>query len=85
LSVTLGVISREFVFPLGVVHGVLFIAYMMSSLSVSHKQSWSVVVWLLVFFASIVPFAFIAVEFFLRKALGEPDAIEPALDDNIST
>jgi len=88
LSVTLGIISRDYVFPLGVAHGVLFIAYMMLSLNVSHKQSWSVFVWLFVFFASIVPFAFIAVEFFLRKESAEVIAIEPSLDqtvDNIST
>lgn len=88
LSVTLGIISRDYVFPLGVVHGILFIAYLMLSLNVSHKQNWSVVVWLLVFFASIVPFAFIAVEFFLRKELGEAEVVVPPLDqaaDNIST
>lgn len=88
LSVTLGIISRDYVFPLGVVHGVLFIAYMMLSLNVSHKQKWSVVIWLLVFFASIIPFAFIAVEFFLRKKSGEAEVIEPSLDqtaNNIST
>jgi len=87
LSVTLGIISRDFVFPLGVVHGILFIAYMMLSLNVSHKQNWSVVVWLLVFFASVVPFAFIAVEFFLRKWAGETEAPEASLHqtaDNIT-
>lgn len=88
LSVTLGIISRDYVFHLGVIHGVLFIAYMMLSLNVSHKQKWPVVVWLLVFIASIVPFAFLIVEFFLRKGAGEAIAIEPSLDqtvDNIST
>lgn len=80
LSVTLGIISRDFVFSLGIIHGVLFIAYLMLSLNVSHKQSWSVVVWLLVFFASIVPFAFIAVELFLRKELAKADGSESSLE-----
>jgi integral membrane protein len=83
LSVTLGIISRDYVFPLGVAHGILFVGYMMLSLNVSHKQNWSLVVWLLVFFAAIVPFAFIAVEFFLRKAVGEIDASNRSLHDNI--
>jgi len=75
LSVTLGIISRDYVSLLGAVHGVLFIAYMMLSLNVSHKQNWPVVIWLLVFFASIVPFAFIAVELFLRKESGKTEEI----------
>lgn len=88
LSVTLGIISREYVFPLGVTHGVLFIIYMMLSLNVSHKQHWSLVVWLLVFFASIVPFAFIIAELFLRKEAGDNETTEPELQqtaDNTST
>lgn len=88
LSVTLGMISRDYVFPLGAAHGVLFIVYLMLSLNVSHKQSWSIVVWLLIFFASIVPFAFFAVELFLRKELVETDAVDPSLEqstENIRT
>ncbi len=81
LAVTLGIISREYVSLLGAAHGVLFIVYMMLSLNVSHKQKWSVVVWLLVFFASIVPFAFIVVELFLkrelRKELGNIEVVDP--------
>ncbi|WP_028469003.1 DUF3817 domain-containing protein [Neptunomonas japonica] len=79
LSVTLGIISRDYVFPLGVVHGVLFIGYMLLSLNVSHRQNWSVLVWLLVFFASIVPFAFIIAELFLRKETSENEAPELTL------
>lgn len=67
LSVSIGVTSREFVFPMGMAHGVLFILYLVLSLQVSHKKGWPVMVWLLVFLASIVPFAFIGVELFLRK------------------
>ncbi|BBB26161.1 DUF3817 domain-containing protein [Amphritea japonica] len=79
LSVTLGFISRDYVSVLGMAHGVLFMVYMMLSLNVSNKQNWSVAVWLLVFVASLVPFAFIAVEFFLRKEAGEVEAVEPSL------
>ena len=80
LSVTLGVISREYVFPLGAAHGFLFIAYMMLSLNVSHRQGWSIAVWLLVFFASIVPFAFVAVELYMRKEQGDVEANEPVFE-----
>lgn len=67
LSVTLNIISREFVFFLGMAHGVLFMLYFICSLITSHKQNWSVVIWLLVLLAAVVPFAFIAVELFLKK------------------
>jgi len=36
---------------------------------VSHKRGWSIVIWLLVLLASIIPFAFLIVEFFLQKEL----------------
>ena len=67
LSVTLGLISREFVFPLGMAHGVLFIAYMVSSLALSNSKNWSILVWLGLFVASLIPFAFLPVEFLLKK------------------
>ena len=71
LSVTLEVISREFVYFLGMGHGVLFLLYFLMSLMASHKQSWSVVVWFSVLVASVMPFAFIAVELFLQKELAK--------------
>ena len=71
LSITLGIISRDYVFYLGSVHGVLFIAYLILSLHASHKRNWSVITWLLVFLASIIPFAFIGVEFYIRQQLSE--------------
>ena len=69
LSASLGIISREYVYILGMAHGVLFLLYFVLSIIVSHKMSWSVVIWLLVFLASLVPFAFLLVEFFIRKEL----------------
>jgi integral membrane protein len=70
LSVTLGLVSRDFVFQLGMAHGVLFMLYLLLSLIVSNKQKWSLFIWLSLFIASIVPFAFIGVEIFLSKVLG---------------
>lgn len=67
LSVTFGVLGREWVFPLGMVHGVLFVIYLVLSLVVSNKKGWSVFGWLILFFASLIPFAFILVEAYLRK------------------
>lgn len=78
LSVTLGVISREYVFPLGMGHGFLFTVYLVFSLIASHKQRWNVLVWLAVFFAALVPFAFIAVDLFLRKELAKTASAEPS-------
>ncbi len=75
LSVSFQLISREFVFIMGLGHGVLFMVYMVLSLQVSHKAGWPVVVWLLVFFASLVPFAFIGVELFLRKCAVKPSEV----------
>lgn len=69
LCVSFGFISRDYVFILGMTHGALFLAYFILSLIVSHKRSWSVVVWLLVFLAAIMPFAFLLVEAFLRKEI----------------
>ncbi|MDO6682618.1 MULTISPECIES: DUF3817 domain-containing protein [unclassified Oceanobacter] len=74
LSVTLGLISRDYVSLLGMTHGVLFMLYMVCSLLVVNKQQWSVGVWVLVLLASLIPFAFIPVELFLRKQAVRPVA-----------
>lgn len=70
LSVSFGLVSRDFVFPLGMLHGVLFMLYFLVSLNVSNKQQWSILTWLALFIASIIPFAFIAVEIFISRVLG---------------
>ena len=64
-------ISRDYVFYLGAMHGTLFIAYLILSLYTSHKQSWTIITWLLIFLASIVPFAFIGVELYIRQQLSK--------------
>ncbi|MFL0797656.1 MAG: DUF3817 domain-containing protein [Cellvibrionaceae bacterium] len=79
LSVSIGLISREFVYALGMAHGVLFLAYLVLSLQISHKQGWPVIVWLLVFFAAIVPFAFILVEVFIRRELAKSEVAAEAV------
>lgn len=67
LCVTLGIISRDFVSYLGMFHGVLFMLYIALSFVVANKNGWSVLSWIALFLASIVPFAFIIIELFLRK------------------
>ncbi len=76
LSVTIGVISREYVFILGMIHGGLFILYILLSLYTSYKQNWSIITWLLIFLASIIPFAFIGVELYLRKEINKQEIKE---------
>ena len=67
LCVTLDLISRDFVFYLGMFHGLLFILYLALSLTLAEKKGWPILIWLTLFFAAVVPFAFLVVEFLLRK------------------
>lgn len=60
------------IWMVGMTHGLLWLAYFVLSLIVSHQQKWSVTFWLLVLFASIIPFAC----FFLDKKLNS----EPLTD-----
>lgn len=75
LSVTAGFISRDYVFVLGMTHGIIFMAYCALSLMVSHRQNWSVVTWLLTLAAGVVPFAFVLMEVFLEKELRKSSAV----------
>jgi integral membrane protein len=52
-------------------HGGLFIAYLTFAIHASHQQKWSVITLLLLFLASIIPFAFLYVELYIRKQLIE--------------
>lgn len=76
LSITLGFISRDFVFQIGMTHGVLFMLYLFLSLIVSNNQEWSLKVWSSLLLASIIPFAFIPTELFLSRAQGYQKAVE---------
>jgi integral membrane protein len=73
LCVTLGFISRDLVYFIGMGHGFLFLLYFALSTLASHKQSWSIIVWLLVLTAAVIPFAFILVELFIQKELRKSD------------
>ncbi len=55
----------DIVWIVGMTHGLLWLAYLMASLVVSHQQKWSITFWLLVLFASVIPFAC----FFLERKL----------------
>ena len=61
----------DLVWQVGMTHGVLWLDYVTLSLPVSHKQSWSVMFWMLVLLASTTPFAC----FFLDSKL----KVEPTL------
>ena len=67
LCVTLGFLSRDFVSYLGMFHGVLFMLYIAFSFVVSEQKGWSILMWIALCLASVIPFAFIFVELFLRK------------------
>lgn len=69
LSISFGLLSREFVFAIGAAHGVLFMLYLVLSFAAAHKQNWSLLVWLPIFIASLIPFAFIGVDIYLRRSL----------------
>jgi integral membrane protein len=55
----------------GMVHGLLFIAYIIYLIMAKMEMKWSIKVTLLLFLASIFPFGFLIAEFsFLRKQAG---------------
>ncbi len=68
LSVTIGVLSRDYVFNIGMTHGVLIMLYIVFSLIVANKENWSLKIWLPIFIASFIPLMFIFVELFLKKS-----------------
>lgn len=51
----------------GPLHGILFMAYFIMSLSVSHTEEWSVGFWLLVLLASLIPGACFILDRKLKK------------------
>lgn len=76
LSVTLGLISRDYVSQIGMGHGVLFMLYLFLSVLVSDKQRWPLKIWISIFLASIIPFAFVLVEYYLRKVFEDNELAE---------
>lgn len=59
--------QREYLFYIGMGHGLLFMLYFAMSLITSHQQKWSVLFWLMVLMVAVVPFGFIPMELKLRK------------------
>ena len=51
----------------GMIHGLLFIAFMVSSLNISHRLNWPIYFWLLVFISSIVPAGTFLMDLKLKK------------------
>lgn len=52
-------LGYDFLWQAGMTHGVLWLAYVMLSLPLSHMQKWSVMFWMLVLVCSVIPFAFL--------------------------
>jgi integral membrane protein len=63
--------GHDFVWPVGMTHGVLWMAYVLASMLVSHLLRWSVLAWLLALVSSVVPFGFVLLD---RRLKREADA-----------
>ena len=57
------------VWPVGMTHGLLWLAYVVMSLVVSHRQKWSVLFWLLVLLVSVLPFGFLWLDTRLKREM----------------
>ena len=66
--------GHDFVWPVGMAHGVLWLAYVVMSLAVSHVQRWSVWAWGLALVCSVLPFGFLLVDARLRRDLAQATA-----------
>ena len=52
----------DFVWPVGMAHGLLWLAYVVASLVTSHVLRWSVPAWLLALLCSVLPFGFVVLD-----------------------
>lgn len=59
----------DFVWPVGMAHGLLWMAYVALSLVVSHARRWSVLMWLLALLCSVIPFGFVLLDRRLQRDL----------------
>ena len=59
--------GHDFVWPVGMTHGMLWLGYVVASLLVSHLQRWSVWAWLLALVSSVVPFGFLLLDRRLKR------------------
>ncbi|PIE36658.1 MAG: hypothetical protein CSA54_03785 [Gammaproteobacteria bacterium] len=62
----------------GMLHGLLWMAYVVMSLSVSHVEKWSVGFWLLVLLASVIPGACLLLDKKLKSAIKTTPAQSPS-------
>ncbi|GAA3935295.1 DUF3817 domain-containing protein [Litoribacillus peritrichatus] len=60
----------------GMTHGVLWLIYLVMSLSASHNAKWSVGYWLFTLVLSVVPFGFIVLELQLKKSITAQEGSE---------
>ena len=66
--------QREYLFFIGMGHGILFMLYFALSLMSSHQQKWSVLFWLMVLMVAVIPFGFIPLEFKLKNLPEKSDS-----------
>jgi integral membrane protein len=59
--------GHDFVWPVGMAHGVLWLAYVLASLVVSHLQRWSVLAWAGALVCSVLPFGFLLLDRRLKR------------------
>lgn len=59
----------DFVWLVGMAHGLLWLAYVAFSLVVSHLQRWSLWLWLLALLCSVLPFGFLLLDWRLKRDL----------------
>ncbi|MBW8311827.1 MAG: DUF3817 domain-containing protein [Rhizobium sp.] len=70
--------GHDFVWPVGMAHGALWLAFMAMSLLVSHLRKWSVGAWLLALVCSVVPLGFLLLDARLKRELQSSAVTAPA-------
>lgn len=71
-------LGHDFVWPVGMAHGVLWLAFVAMSLLVSHLRKWSVGAWLLALLCSVVPLGFLLLDARLKRELHPTAVTAPA-------
>jgi len=61
--------GHDFVWPVGMAHGVLWLAFVLMSLVVSHVRKWSVGAWLVALLCSVVPFGFVYLDARIKREI----------------
>lgn len=63
--------GHDFVWPVGMAHGLLWLAFVLLSLIVSHVRRWSVGAWLLALACSVLPFGFVYLDARIEREIAE--------------